>query len=61
MYTHSPSSVVVVVVNNVQTSSLKPLAQSKPNFMWSILRKRVDLDLFYDKVNFGHKLFNGKK
>ena len=60
--THSPSS--VVVVHNVQTSSLKPLGQSKPNFMWSILRKRVDHDLFHDKVNFGHnfghKLFNGK-
>ena len=32
--------VVIVVVNNVQTSSsLKPLCQSKPNFMWSLLGK----------------------
>ena len=32
--------VVVVVVHNFQTSSsLKPLGQSKPNFMWSILGK----------------------
>ena len=34
------SVVVVVVVQTFQTSSpLKPLGQSKPNFMWSILRK----------------------
>ena len=27
--------------HNIQTSSsLKPLGQSKPNFMWSIVRKR---------------------
>ena len=40
-YTHAPSSVVVVVVvHNVQRySPLKPLGQSKPNFMWRILRK----------------------
>ena len=25
--------------HNIQTSSLKPLGQSKPNFMWSIVRK----------------------
>ena len=25
---------------NIQTSSLKPLDHSKPNFMWIILRKR---------------------
>ena len=32
--------VVVVVVHTFQASSpLKPLGQSKPNFMWSILRK----------------------
>ena len=31
--------VIVVVVHNVQTSSLKSLGQSKPNFMWSILRR----------------------
>ena len=24
---------------DIQTSSLKPFGQSKPNFMWSILRK----------------------
>ena len=24
--------------HNIQTSSLKPLSQSKPNFMWSIVR-----------------------
>ena len=45
------ASIVVVVVNNVQTSSpLKPLGQSKPNFMWSFLGKDNDLDLFYSKV-----------
>ena len=43
-YTHAPSSVVVVVVvvvvvHTFQTSPLKPHGQSKPNFMWSILRK----------------------
>ena len=33
-----PASVVVVVVNNVHTSSpLKPLGKSKPNFMWGSL------------------------
>ena len=26
-------------VHNVQTSFLKPLGQSKPNFMWSLLGK----------------------
>ena len=25
--------------HNIQTSSLKPIDQSKPNFMWSIVRK----------------------
>ena len=25
--------------HNIQTSSLKPLGQSKPNSMWSIVRK----------------------
>ena len=36
----SPFS-IDVVVHNVQTSPLKPLDQSKPNFvfMWNILRK----------------------
>ena len=33
-YTHALASVVVVVVNHFQTSSLKPLDQSKPNFMY---------------------------
>ena len=31
--------VVVVVVHTFQTSPLKPLGQSKPKFMWSIVRK----------------------
>ena len=31
--------VVVVVVNNVQSSLLKLLGQSKANFMWSLLGK----------------------
>ena len=26
--------------HNIETSSLKPLGQSKPNFVWNILRKR---------------------
>ena len=25
--------------HNIQTSSRKPVSQSKPNFMWSIVRK----------------------
>ena len=42
LYTHGPSSVDVivrpsVVVHNAQRSSPKPLGQSKPNFMWSLL------------------------
>ena len=44
-----------------RSSPLKPLGQTKPNFMWSILRKGERkfvsmiqiLDLFYDKVNLG--------
>ena len=35
-----PSSSSVVVRSHFQTSSpLKPLGQSKPNFMWSLLGK----------------------
>ena len=35
-----PGAIYVHVYDhNIQTSSLKPLGQSKPNFMWSILRK----------------------
>ena len=38
--THAPASVVVVVVHHFQTySPPKPLDQSKPNFMWSLLGK----------------------
>ena len=32
-------SCIQVHDNNIQTSSLKPLGQSKPNFMWNILRR----------------------
>ena len=36
-----PRGCIHVYDHNIQTSSsLKPLGQSKPNFMWSILRKR---------------------
>ena len=36
-----PWGYIHVYDHNIQTSSsLKPLGQSKPNFMWSILRKR---------------------
>ena len=35
-----PGGYIHVCDQNIQTSSLKPLGQSKPNFMWSILRKR---------------------
>ena len=35
-----PRGYIHIDDHNVQTSSsLKPLGQSKPNFMWSILRK----------------------
>ena len=34
-----PRGYIHVYDHNIQTSSLKPLGQSKPNFMWSILRK----------------------
>ena len=35
-----PRGYIHVYDNNIQTfSSLKPLSQSKQNFMWSILRK----------------------
>ena len=35
-----PQGYVHVYDHNIQTSSsLKPLGRSKPNFMWSILRK----------------------
>ena len=35
-----PLGYIHVYDHNIQTtSSLKPLSQSKPNFMWSILRK----------------------
>ena len=33
------SSCIHVYDHNIQTSSLKPLGQSKPNFMWSIVWK----------------------
>ena len=33
-----PRGYIHVYDHNIQTSSLKPLGQSKPNFMWSILR-----------------------
>ena len=40
VYPCSVVVVVVVVVNHFQTSSSpKPLGQSKPNFMWSLLGK----------------------
>ena len=42
LYTHVPESVVVhpFIVHNVQTSSSpKSLAQSKPNFVWSLYGK----------------------
>ena len=35
-----PRCYIHVYFFNIQTSSLKPLGQSKPNFMWSILKKR---------------------
>ena len=35
-----PRFYIHVYDHNIQTSSLKPLGQSKPNFIWSILRKR---------------------
>ena len=39
-YLPLPRGYVHVDDHNIQTSSsLKPLGQSKPNFMWSILRK----------------------
>ena len=35
-----PGAIYIHVYDHsIQTSSLKPLGQSKPNFMWSILRK----------------------
>ena len=34
-----PLGYIHVYDHNIQTSSLKPLGQSKPNFMWSIVRK----------------------
>ena len=34
-----PGAIIHVYDHNIQTSSLKPLGQSKPNFMWSILGK----------------------
>ena len=34
-----PRGYIHVYDHNIQTSSLKPLGQSKPNFLWSILRK----------------------
>ena len=34
-----PRGYIHVYDHNIQTSSLKPLGQSKSNFMWSILRK----------------------
>ena len=34
-----PWGYIHVYDHNIQTSSLKPLGQSKPNFMWSNLRK----------------------
>ena len=37
-YTHALVSVLVAVVHNIQISSIKPIGQSKPNVMWSILR-----------------------
>ena len=36
VYTNAPASGVVI---GVQTSPLKQLGQSKPNFMWSLLGK----------------------
>ena len=35
-----PRCYIHVYFHNIETSPLKPLGQSKPNFMWSILRKR---------------------
>ena len=36
-----PRGYIQVYFHNIETSSpLKPLGQSKPNFMWNILRKR---------------------
>ena len=35
-----PQGYIHVYFHNNETSPLKPLGQSKPNFMWSILRKR---------------------
>ena len=34
-----PWSYIHVYDHNIQTSSLKPLGQLKPNFMWSIVGK----------------------
>ena len=34
-----PRGYIHVYDHNIQTSSLKPLGQLKPNFMWSIFRK----------------------
>ena len=37
---HPPLGYIHVYDHNIQTSpSLKPLGQSKPNFMWSMVRK----------------------
>ena len=35
-----PRGNIHVYYRDIQRSSLKPLGQSKPNFMWSIVRKR---------------------
>ena len=34
-----PLGYIHVYDHNIQASSQKPLGQSKPNFMWSIVRK----------------------
>ena len=34
-----PLGYIHVYDHNIQTSSLKPLGELKPNFMWSIVRK----------------------
>ena len=35
-----PRGYIHVYGHNIQSSSLRPLGQSMPNFMWSIVRRR---------------------
>ena len=47
-----PRDNIHVYYHNIQRSSLKPLGQSKPNFMWSTLKKGgMKLGMIYDEAS----------